>query len=200
MGNKKKQQYLLIFAAMMAIIFLQLTQILIAAEQSSSTTAMTPSRIAYVNIQQVIANCEEGKREADNFQQWAEKKQTELQSIQKELKELQERLKVQADKLTEDARFELEDTIETKGTLFQRIQQDSQNEADKRQRRFTNTIYQKALPIIQKMAEEKGLDLVHFFDINRDAYIRPSMFITDEVIKAYNVAYPIENTGQPIKK
>ena len=152
-----------------------------------------------MNIQQVIANCEEGKLETENFQQWAERKQGELQNIQKELQNLQEQLNVQAEKLTDIARFELEDSVEAKGTLLQRTQQDLQKAADKRQLRITNIIYRKMVPIIERLAEDKDLDQVYFYNTDRDAFVRQSLFITDEVIKAYDLEYPVNNSAKSIE-
>ena len=205
MKTMKGSRFLLILATIMVFPFCQIEQNVFAQDQTSDKKVIVPMgngnlRTAYVNIQQVIANCKEGQIEADNWQQWAQKKQGELQAMQKELKDLQERLDIQADKLTEEARFELEDTIENKSNQFQRVQQDLQKEADKRQRRLTNTIYQKALPVIKKIAEERSLDSVNFYDVNRDAYINPSLFITEDVIKAYDIAYPVTNPVQSIVK
>jgi len=168
--------------------------------QPSAPAAIAPARIAFVSIQQVIAICEEGKGENAILQQWAEKKRAELQSIQKELDTLRNQLDVQGTKLTEEARAELLDAIDTKDTLLQRSQQDTQKEAEKRQQRLTGSIYRKVLPVIEKMAKERNLDSVFFIDGNRDAYANPSLLVTDEVIKAYNAAYPAANAGQPIKK
>ena len=72
-----------------------------------------------------------------------------------------------------------------------------QREADRRQRRLANTVYQKALPVIEKIAEERNLDSVFFVDGNRDAYIKPSLLITEEVIEAYDAAYAIEDGVPP---
>jgi hypothetical protein len=46
------------------------------------------------------------------------------------------------------------------------------------------------LPVIEKIAKEKDLSAVLYINPTRDAYIEPSLLITDEVIKGYNLAYP----------
>ena len=168
--------------------------------QSAVSSAINPARIAFVGMQKVIATCDEGKDESAKFQQWAEKKRAEIQSLQKEIDTLKSRLDIQGSRLTEEARNDLASTIDTKEIALQRVQQDSQKEADSRRQRLTNAIYRKAIPVIAKLAKEKNLDSVFFLDQNRDAYINPSLVITDEVIKAYNADYPTVNLVQPIKK
>jgi Skp family chaperone for outer membrane proteins len=168
--------------------------------QSEPGTESSGARIGFVSIQQVLATCEEGKAESAMWQQWAEARRVELQNRQKELDALKTKLDVQGTRLTEDALAELGDDIEVQETSLQRAQQDTQREADKRQQRFANSIYRKALPIIEKIARQKKLDSVFFIDQNRDAFINPSLMITDEVIKAFDAAYPAEAAENPIKK
>lgn len=189
----------IVYSALFALILPLMIQNLSAqtlkdVEIEQETASTKPFKIAYVNIQEVIVKCAEGKNESVLFQRWVENKQADLQNIQNELNDLKDKLKVQGDKLTENARFELEDSVEAKNTLLQRTQQDLQKEADKRQLRISNTIYQKTLPIIEKIAEDKELDVVHFYNADRDAFVRPSLFITDEVIKAYDLKYPVGKT------
>lgn len=195
-------KYFPIYAVVLAIPFLLPAQNptgdkLSVETRSSANVVDIPAAIAFINIQQVIAACEEGKRENDDWQHWAEKKQSELEEIRKERDDLKNKLDIQGDKLIEEARLDLVDIIDAKDILLQRGQQDVQREADRRQRRLANTVYQKVLPVIEKIAEERSLDSVFFIDGNRDAYIRPSLLVTEEVIDAYNAAYPIEDQMPP---
>ena len=119
--------------------------------QSTTNTG----KIAFVSIQQVVANCDEGKDESAKFRQWAEKRQAELQGLQKDIDTLKNRLDVQGSKLTEEARNDLVDSIDAKEASLQRSQQDSQKEADKRQQRATDSIYKKVMPLIEKLARER---------------------------------------------
>jgi hypothetical protein len=57
------------------------------------------------------------------------------------------------------------------------------------------------LPVIEKLAKEKGLSAVVYINPSRDAYVDPSLVITEEVIKAYNTAYPAKApAAAPAKK
>lgn len=171
-----------------------------SVSQPSTPPSTNTAKIGFVNVQQLIATSDEGKNENAMWQQWVERKRAELQAIQKEVDTLKTQLDVQGTKLTEEARTDLMDAIDAKETLLQRAQQDTQRESDKRQQRITNTIYRKVLPVIAKLAKEKSLDCVFFMDPNRDAYVNPVLLITDDVIKAYNAAYPVAKGELPVKK
>jgi outer membrane protein len=149
-----------------------------------------PAKIAFVNIQQAVATCDEGKREFAVLQQYIDKKSAELQVMQKEIDTLKNTLDIQGSKLTDEARADMADQIEVKDTMLQRFQQDTQKDIDKRRTNIQNAIARKTLSIIEKVAKEKGLSLVQFIDPNRDGFIDPILVITEDVIKAYNAAYP----------
>lgn len=161
------------------------------AVQSPAPVALGPAKIAFVNIQQAIAACDEGKDEMARWSQYADKMSAELQARQKELESLRTQFEIQSSKLSDEARADLADSIDTKDTSFQRLQQDTQKDADKRRQRFQSRIFRKTLPVIAKIAKEKALSSVHFIDETRDGYIDPSLVITDEVVRAYNQAYPV---------
>ena len=70
-----------------------------------------------------------------------------------------------------------------------------------RRNRATNFIGRKMLPVIEKLSKEKGLSAVVYLNPTRDAYVDPSLIITEEVIKAYNAAYPVTGAAPaPAKK
>ena len=164
-----------------------------------------PAKIAWLNLDQALYTCEEGKREFGEMQKFVEKKNAELEALTKESETLKNQLKVQGAKLTDEARADLEEQIELKDTSLQRFQQDTQKEIDSRRVRTTNMIGRKMLPVIEKIAKEKGVSAILYINPARDAYLDPALVVTDEVIKAYNQAYPVGSAktatpAAPIKK
>jgi outer membrane protein len=149
-----------------------------------------PARIAWINLDQAILTCEEGKREFGEVQKFVDRKNQELEGLRKELEALNAQKNIQGPKLTDEARADLDEQIEAKDTGFQRFQQDTQKEIDARRVRATNAIGRKMLPVIEKIAKEKSLSAVFYINPSRDAFIDPSLVITEEVIKAFNLAYP----------
>lgn len=161
-----------------------------------------PAKLAWMNLEQAILGCDEGKRELGEIQKFVDRKNSELEAMGKELETLKNQLSVQGAKLTDEARADLEDQIEAKDTNLQRFKQDTQKEIDARRVRTTNMIGKKMIPIIEKLAKEKGVSAVLYYLPNRDAWVDPALAVTDEVIKAYNAAYPVApaKATAPVKK
>jgi len=150
-----------------------------------------PAKIAWLDLQLAIYTCEEGKREFGELQKYVEKKNSEMEAAKKELDTLKNQHSVQGAKLTDEARADLEEQIEGKETNLQRFQQDTQKEIDARRLRVTNFIGRKMLPIVEKISKEKGLSAVMYLNPSGQAWVEPSLVVTDEVIKAYNAAHPV---------
>ncbi len=158
----------------------------IPAAQSS---AIGPAKIAWMDLEQALLNCDEGKQKFAEVQKFVEDKSKELETLSKELDTLRNQLNVQGSKLTDEARFDLEGRIEAKQIAGQRFQDDTQREIENQRNRTMNYIGTRMMPVIQKIAKEKGLTAVLYFNPNRDAWLDPSLDITDEVIKSYNQTY-----------
>jgi Skp family chaperone for outer membrane proteins len=170
--------------------------------QAAAPAVIGPAKVAFANIQQIIFTCDEGKREAAVLQQYIDGKNAELTKMQKELEGLKTQLDVQGSKLTDEARADLVDSIDAKDTIFQRFQQDTQKDIDARRTKLQNAIARKVLPVIEKVAKEKGLQVVQFLDTaNIYGFVDPALVITDEIVKAYNAAYPAAApAAAPVKK
>ncbi len=161
-----------------------------AGAAAAAPAVIGPAKVAWLNLEQAIFSTDDGKREFGEVQKFVDRKNSELEAMKKELDTLRNQLQIQGAKLTDEARADLEEQIESKDTGLQRFQQDTQKEIDSRRVKTTNLIGRKMLPVIEKLAREKGLSAVVYINPSRDAYIDPSIIITDEVIKAYNAANP----------
>jgi Skp family chaperone for outer membrane proteins len=171
------------------------------AAQAAAPAVIGPAKIAFMSIQAAIATCDEGKKEASILQQYVDAKSAELQGRQKKLEALKTQLDVQGSKLTDEARADLADQIENEDTAVQRFQQDTQKDIDSKRQKLQNAIARKMLPIIEKVAKEKGVNVVQFLDVAQIfGYVDPTLVITDDVVKAYNVAYPAVAAAPAVKK
>ncbi len=161
-----------------------------AQAPAAATAAISPAKIAWLNLEQAIFSCDEGKREFSEVQKYVDGKNAQLEALKKELDGLRNQLNVQGSKLTDEARADLEEQIETRDTNLQRFQQDTQKEIDSKRVKVTNMIGRKMLPVIEKIAKDKNLSAVVYVNVQRDAWVDPALIITDDVIKAYNLANP----------
>jgi len=173
-----------------------------ATQQTSAAPAtIVPAKIAWLNLEEVLYTCDEGQREFTEIQKYMEQKQTELDTMRKELETLNNQLNVQGSKLTDEAVADLESKIDSKNTEIERFQTDTQKDIDNRRTKATNYVGKRMLTVLDKIAQEKGLSAVFYISSSRDAYIDPSLLITEEVVKAYNQAYPAtaEKSATPAK-
>jgi Skp family chaperone for outer membrane proteins len=106
------------------------------------------------------------------------------------MEELVQRLEVQASKLTDDALMDLQEKAASAETSMQRFQEDTQRYITAQRQRLVNTVSAKIPPIIEKVALEKGFDAILILDPQRDAWLNPALNVTEDIIKAYNQAYP----------
>ncbi len=154
--------------------------------------------MAYINLEQVIFTCDEGKARFSEVQKFVDEKNAELDTIRKDLEKLRNQLSVQGSKLTDDARADLESQIAEKQTTMQRFQEDTQKEIENRRMRVTNYLGKRMQAAIEKIAKEKGISAVLFFDPARDAYVDQALNLSEEVVKNYNQLYPISAAKAPV--
>ncbi len=157
-----------------------------------------PAKLAWIDLDAAIINCDQGKKEFEELQKFMDAKRGEMDALKKEVDGLQNQINVQGAKLTDEALDELQEQFEVKNTHLQRFQQDAQKELDSRKQRIGNNIGKKMMPIISKVAKEKGLTAVLIVNPNRDAYIDTSLLLTEEVVKTYNQTYAA--AAAPAKK
>jgi outer membrane protein len=166
----------------------------IAAQKAAAQTGKT----VWINMETAILSCDEGKKEFAEIQKYVEGKTAELDAMRKEFDSLKNQLSVQGSKLTDEARADLEYQIGNKETQLQRFQQDTQAEINNKRDRVTNYILKRLQLVIDKTAREKGLAAVMVFNPNRDAWIDPTLDITEEMVKAYNATYPVAAAKEPL--
>jgi outer membrane protein len=186
----------ILFAALLVTVFaLTLTVAQAPAAQASSSIA--PAKIAWINLDQVILTCDEGAKMFDGIQNFIDAKTTEMNKMRVELDGTRNKLSAGGSKITDEYRAELEESIEAKDTELQRFQQDTQKNINALRDKATNSLGKKLLPVIEKIAKEKGLNAVQVLNSSRDAWIDPSLIITDDVIKAFNLANPVPASKAP---
>jgi outer membrane protein len=161
-----------------------------ASQSPAAPAAIGPAKIAWMNLEQALLTTDEGKIMVTEIQKYIDGKNQELDAMRKESEKLRNQLSVQGSKLTDEARTDLEEQIESRDTSLQRFQQDTQKDIENRRIRMTNYLGKRMQPVIEKLSKEKGLSAVLILSNSRDAFVDQSFIITEEIVKAYNQAYP----------
>jgi Skp family chaperone for outer membrane proteins len=147
-------------------------------------------KYAYVNMQFVAANSNDGKAAAEKLKAFQDQKTRELQDKQKTLQAAQQKLESGGSVLSDAARAQLQTDIERQTRDLQRqtedAQQDVQNLAQQVEEEFTR----KVLPVIEKVAQEKQVHFVFNAAQSGLIWAEPGMNLTSEVIAAMNAGKP----------
>src|SRR6266850_2665693 len=118
------------------------------------------AKMAFINPQRIFQESSEGKASLARVQTLISKKQTEGQDRQKKLAADQQKLQTSGAVMNETARSQLEKDIEKQQVEGQRFQQDAQAEINELQQEVQNDFQRKLLPVIQQLAQEKGLQIL----------------------------------------
>jgi outer membrane protein len=173
------------------VIALSLTLIAALSSHSLAQSA-TPSptaKIGIVNAQEVISECDEGKKELDALQAKFAPKQAELKKLNEEVENLKKQNDSQKNKVNPGADTK---TIEAKQKTLQRNFASAQNELQRAEQEVINRIGAKLMKVLDKYAKGHGYALVLDIDNPQTPVIwsDPGMNITKELIQAYNTENP----------
>lgn len=153
-----------------------------------AASAPAGAKVGIINIQEAIANTNEGKKELEALQQKFSPKQAELKNLNDEVENLKKQLQAQGDKLSEDERNSRVKTVETKQKALQRTYEDAQNEFQQAEQEVVNRLGKKMLDVLEKYAKANGYSVV--MDVSNPQtpvlYASPGTNLTKELVDAYN--------------
>jgi outer membrane protein len=118
------------------------------------------AKMAFVNLQAVFQLSADGKVAAAKVQSLTSQKQAQIAERQKVLQANQQKLQTGGTLMNEQSRGQLEKDIERQQRELERFQQDAQAELQDLQTELNDAFQKKLFPVLQKMAEEKGLQML----------------------------------------
>jgi outer membrane protein len=149
-------------------------------------------KIAHVDIQRAVNECNAGKEAKKTIMAQVEKFQKAVQDRQKDLQAMKESLEKQAPMLTLEARVAKEKEYQAKLKDFQRWGEDNQNEINQKRIELERNIAAGLYKVTQKIGADEGFTFILEKNEQVVLYADKTTDITDRVIKAYDV--------QPTKK
>ena len=141
------------------------------------------AKVAYVDVQAVASNSTEGKAARTKIDALQTKKLAELQDKQKGLQAAQQKLQTGGSVMNDSARDAAEKEIERLNRDLQRAQQDAQDELGVLQRDLQMEFQRRLLPLIAKVAAEKGVHMVFSYGDSGLLWAEPALDLTGDVIK-----------------
>jgi len=164
----------------------------------------TGTKVGTINIEQAIFASNEGQRDFQALSKKFEPKQAELKNASDELDSLQKQLAAQQDKLNEESKDKLVKQIESKKKVFDRSQQDAQEDFQGQQGEIGNRILTKMAPLIVKYAADHEFGLI--LDTSQQwprspvLWNGPAVDITQPIVEAYNTQSGVAAPAAPTKK
>jgi len=141
------------------------------------------AKIAYFNPQAVFQNSADGKAAVSRVNALIQKKQTENADKAKLLQGNQQKLQTSGSVMNEAARSQLEKEIERQTKDAERFQQDAQAEINELQQEVQNEFVKKLSPILEQIANEKGLHILFNAVESGIAWAAPGLDLTADVVK-----------------
>ncbi len=176
-----------------------LLALLITSAAWGQAGAAPGGKVAVINIQSAITGTSEGKQAAAELQSQFTPRQNELDTLRKKIDDLQNRMRNGATTLSDEEKARLQREGESSTRVFQRKQQEMQDDANDAQREVVDRIGRKMLEVIDKYSKENGYSVV--FDISAQntpvVYAANQNDITQEIVKLFDQAYPVKASATP---
>jgi outer membrane protein len=154
--------------------------------------AHAADKLAYVDVQRVISEVEEGKAAKAKLRSELESRRGELDKKQKELEAMKADYDRQAGVLTEEAKQQKQKELQTKVMEAQASAQQMQRELVEKEEETLRGISEKLMAVVNEVSERDGFNFV----LKKEALLNaPSAAdITNDVIRRYNARF--SGTGE----
>jgi Skp family chaperone for outer membrane proteins len=176
---KKLATYLLVLS-MMVVAFTLLAE------------AQQTIKVGIINSQEILEKSIEGKKAIAQLEERNRKNQQDLSKLDEQIRQLETKLNTQQLTMTQEAILSLSVDLERKRTERQRMAEDANRDMQELQQRLFLKIQSEVMPVIAKLGQEKGIDLMLDLRASGVLYFNPAIDLTDEVIKRYDAGKSVK--------
>jgi outer membrane protein len=174
-----------------------------AAPQTAAPAPAPPrefpagAKIAYVVLQRIANESADGRVATTRIQALQQKKAAELNEKQKALTSAQQKLEKEGSVMSLGAQGELQKQIERMNLEVQRFTQDAQQEVQELQQQLQGEFQQRLEPVLQAVAQEKGLQFVFNGPDAGLVWADSALDISTDVIRRLDAAKPAAPAKPP---
>jgi Skp family chaperone for outer membrane proteins len=143
-------------------------------------------KVGVVNSQEILEKSIEGKKAIAQLEEKNRKTQQDLAKLDDQIRQLETKLNTQGLTMTQEAIISLSADLDRKRTERQRMAEDATKDMQELQQRLYLKIQNEVMPIINKLGQEKGLDLILDLRASGVLYFNPVVDLTSEVIRRYD--------------
>jgi outer membrane protein len=152
-------------------------------------------KVGVINLQEAIANTQEGKKAFTDIQKKYQPRQQDLQRQQQDIQALQDQLQKQAATLSEEERVRLSRELEDKQKLFKRATEDATAEYQADNQDALRRLGQKMVRILNDYAQQNGYALILEEAQVQPYFVTRDVELTEEIAKRYDAANPVEGAS-----
>ncbi|NPV84264.1 MAG: OmpH family outer membrane protein [Candidatus Aminicenantes bacterium] len=145
-------------------------------------------KVGVINSQEILEKSAEGKKAIAQLEEKNRKTQQDLAKLDDQIRQLESRLSTQQLTMTQEAILSLSVDLDRKRTERQRMAEDAQKDMQELTQRLYMRIQSEVMPIINKLWQEKGLDLILDLRESGVLFFSPAVDLTQEVIKRYDAS------------
>ncbi len=153
------------------------------------STAVAQNKVATISFQRALLETAELKKAQADMEVKFRPRQEQIETLQREIQQLQQQLQSMAGKLQPQAEQEIGAQVQRKQRELQRESEDLQADVDEDRSSILQRSNQRMVDVVQKLAEEKALDVV--IEVAQIVYAKPALDITAEATAAYDKAHPV---------
>jgi outer membrane protein len=143
-------------------------------------------RIAYIDVQRVLARSAAGVAAREQLEREKATMQKEMDGKRVELEKLRDELEKKGALLTPDARREKQEQFERKRRDAARLADDFQKELEKREKGLLQKVLQDVSGVIERVGKEKGYYMIVEKRGAGVIYAATDADLTDEIIRVYD--------------
>ena len=145
-------------------------------------------KIAVVDMQRALNECDAGKRAKDQVKAKFERSQNQLKKQREDLDRLKEDYERKATVLKDEERRNLEKDLESRGLEFKRKYEDFQRDLKETDAELTKSIVQELYELVRDYGEKHGYTLVFEASSGALLYNDKAVDVTDEIVKLHNAS------------
>lgn len=153
-----------------------------------TNTSFAADKIGFINMQQIIQGSAAGKKAADDFKKFLEKKQEGIKAAENEVKKLKDELDKQGAVMTASSRSDKEAAYQRKMRDYQILVDDTNKELQKRDQEYSQKLIPEILKVVRTIAEREKYTLVLDISTMPMPYHDKANDISRKVIEDFNKA------------
>jgi len=163
----------------------------------AGTVAAADFKVAVVDMQRALNECEAGKHAKDQVKGKFDKAQDQLKKQRDDLDKAREDFDKKALVLKEDQRRDLEKDFEAKQLEFKRRYEDFQRDLKRTDAELTSTIVEELYGVVRDYGAKNTYSLVLEASSGALLYGDRALDITDEIVKLYNANPKRTSSSKP---